>query len=682
MSTIKIPQAAVSSYSAMRLLAASWLRLLAGLLVAMLSFSAAALNCATPGKDGAGGTLNGVINRYWPGTASASAGATSIVLGSSIGSGAAIAVGDLLLVIQVQDAAIDRSNDNTYGSGNGLNRGSGSTALNSAGLYEYVRATNAAAIGGGTVTVVGGSGAGLLNTYTDAAASSTQGQRRFQVVRVPQYTTATLGSGLTAMAWNGSTGGVLVFDVAGQLTLGGATVSVNGLGFRGGAARELTGGPGANTDYRTNAANDNNGSKGEGIAGTPRYVNNLGVLLNTGSEGYPNGSHARGAPGNAGGGGTDGNPVDNKENTGGGGGSNAGGGGKGGNGWRSASPTGGFGGFDYAPSLNPGRLFLGGGGGSGTNNNGTGDIGAGFASSGAAGGGLVMIRAGSITGNGTISANGANANNSARNDGSGGGGAGGSVLVYVNAVSAGLLSVQVKGGNGGTNAGGTNAGSSAAPAHGPGGGGSGGFVVTSATVSASINFDGGAAGTTVVNTDNFGATAGNSGTNATLNSGQIPGVSSGSECSPRLVFMKTVSVFRDPFNNTTNPKNIPGAEVLYTLRVTNTGTGTVDTGATVITDPIPANTELFLGDLGVANSGPIAFVQGTSTLTWTFDSLASTSDDVSFSKDNCANFVTPTPTLNYDSTVNCIRLNPKGVMAAASAAGNSYFELKFRVRVK
>ncbi len=789
--------------------ARAWLRLLTGLMVAMLSFSAAALNCATPGKDGPGGTLNGVINRYWPGTASASAGAASIVLGASSGSGAAIAIGDLLMVIQMQDAAIDRSNDNTYGGGNGLNPASGSTALNSAGLYEYVRATSAAAIGGGAVTVVGGSGAGLLNSYTNADASNTQGQRRFQIVRVPQYTTATLSSGLTAIAWNGSTGGVLVFDVAGQLTLGGATVSVNGLGFRGGAARELTGGPGANTDYRTNAANNNNGSKGEGIAGTPRYVNNLGVLLNTGSEGYPNGSHARGAPGNAGGGGTDGNPVDNKENTGGGGGSNAGGGGKGGNGWRSASPTGGFGGFDYSPFLNPGRMFLGGGGGSGTNNNGTGDRGAGFASSGAAGGGMVMIRASLITGGGTISANGANANNSALNDGSGGGGAGGSVLVYVKTVSSGLLSVQANGGNGGTNAGG-----STAPEHGPGGGGSGGYVASSSVMSTSVNFAGGAPGTTAGGS-NFGATAGESGSRASLSSTAIPGVRSGAECAvvivknfnpdtvtpggtstlsvtltspnsvpitgiglndvfpalpgamtvaapltitnscspgvlldsggntlaaadkgirlnngslaangsctfsvkvtaselgtytnvipvgalvsanggtnsalvtdiltivspPSLVFVKTVSVISDPFNLATNPKNIPGAEVLYTLRVTNTGLVSAGVDSIVIIDPMPANTELFVGDLGVTGSGPIAFVQGTpgSGLTWK-------ADDATFSKSDCSTFgYAPVPAAQYDLAVKCIRLNPKGTLAAASGGANPFFELRFRVRLK
>ena len=514
---------------------ASWLRHILGLALVMLSFSAAALNCATPGKDGAGGALGGVINRYWPGTVSASAGDMSITLGSSVGAGGAVAAGDLLLVIQMQDAAIDRSNNNTYGGNNG--GGSGSTALNSSGLYEFVRATSAVATTGGAVTIVGGSGGGLINAYTNAPADNAQGQRRFQVVRVPQYTTAALSSGLTATAWNGSAGGVLAFDVAGELKLNFATVSVDGLGFRGGAARQLGGGTGASTDYRTLATTSNNGSKGEGVAGTPRYVNNggtdapsSGFLLDTGSEGYPNGSHARGAPGNAGGGGTDGNSSANDQNTGGGGGSNANDGGKGGNGWSSSSPTGGFGGFGYLASLGPARLFMGGGGGSGTTNNGTGSSAAGFASSGAAGGGLVMIRAGTITGSGVISANGSNANNSVSNDGSGGGGAGGSVLVYSSAGSVGALSIQANGGKGGSNTG-------LDSAHGPGGGGSGGYVVTSGA--ATVSYAGGPAGVTGAgfawSAGNFGATSGTSGASAAVGSADMPGVKSGAECAITVV---------------------------------------------------------------------------------------------------------------------------------------------------
>ena len=92
------------------------------------------------------------------------------------------------------------------------------------------------------------------------------------------------------------------------------------------------------------------GSKGEGIAGTPRWLWNAATsaVVDTGVEGYPNGSMARGAPGNAGGGSTDGHPSANDENSGGGGGGNGGAGGIGGNTWNSNIARGGYGGVVFA----------------------------------------------------------------------------------------------------------------------------------------------------------------------------------------------------------------------------------------------------------------------------------------------------------------------------------------------
>src|SRR5262249_21126243 len=159
----------------------------------------------------------GVVNTYWPGTANAAAGTASITLGTSRGAGVPIASGDLLLVIQMQDAAIDSSNTGAYGDGGAGDPARGWTSLNNSGLYEYVRATGAVPVGGGTLTLQGtGAGAGLINTYTNADATGTQGQRRFQVVRVPQYSSATLSSGLTASPWDGTTGGILAVDVSGN----------------------------------------------------------------------------------------------------------------------------------------------------------------------------------------------------------------------------------------------------------------------------------------------------------------------------------------------------------------------------------------------------------------------------------------------------------------------------------
>jgi uncharacterized repeat protein (TIGR01451 family) len=541
--------------------------------------------CATPGKDGAGGTLTGVVNSYFAGSVSVAAGSTSVTIGSGTGANVNIAAGDLLIIMQMQDASISSVNDERYGDGTGTaggttGNGSGSTALNSAGLYEYIVATSAIAFGsGGTLNFNGGgTGSGLINSYTSAAASGTKGASRFQIIRVPQYSSATFSSGLTASTWNGSTGGVLAVDIAGVLTLGG-TVSVDGMGFRGGAGRVLTGGAGANTDYRTLATNAANGGKGEGVAGTPRYVYSGAAVVNTGVEGYPNGSMARGAPGNAGGGGTDGHITGNDENTGGGGGGNGGAGGKGGNSWNSNLFVGGWGGAAFSSAQS--RIAMGGGGGAGSSNNGTSDPNTnttGINSSGAAGGGIVIVRAEQITGTGSITANGASALNVA-NDGGGGGGAGGTIVVVSNFGDLSGLTVSANGGKGGnawaTQAGGTCPGGGACNWHGTGGGGAGGVVLLSSAAGA-VSVTGGASGITTTDAVAYNATPGASGTSSTAATfSSFPGTDSGAECAPDMTI---TNVGSGPY--------VRGGSFTYTIGVSNLGNQTTSAVVTM-TDTLP-----------------------------------------------------------------------------------------------
>jgi hypothetical protein len=71
-------------------------------------------------------------------------------------------------------------------------------------------------------------------------------------------------------------------------------------------------------------------------------------------------------------------------------------------------------------------------------------------------------------------------------------------------------------------------------------------------------------------------------------------------------------------------------------------------------------------------------------LTYTFANLASGVDDVSFSNTGCTPFTNyiPVPDIDgFDASVTCIRINPKGVFAAASGGNNPNFEARFRVRV-
>jgi len=544
--------------------------------------------CSTNTLSAAPAPLTGVLNTYFPGAATVLKGATAIPVGTATGAGGTIAAGSLLLVIQMQDASINTGNTVVYGNGS---TGTGFTAINNAGNYEFVTATGAiGSVTAGSVPISGaGPGGGLVFGYTAAAASATKGVSTYQVVLVPQYTSATLSLATppTATPWNGTTGGVLALDIAGQLNLGGAAVSVNAQGFRGGAGMQLIGGvAGAtNTDYRqtsptayTGAVGGATGidaSKGEGVAGTPEWVESGGTFLQTTTTiGYPNGaadgSMAHGAPGNAGGGGTDSDAVNNTQNAGGGGGGNGGMGGFGGDSWNTNLSSGGEGGSPFPATID--RIAMGGGGGAGSRNNSDGDF---QASGGATGGGIIFIRADSLTGTATLTANGASAYNGTANDAGGGGGAGGSIIVLAaNGGEAGLT-LQANGGRGG-DAWDTDP-YILADRHGPGGGGAGGVILVSGAP-ASSSVSGGANGTTLTPGVAYGSTPGSAGTiatNATL--GQVTGIQSASLCTPDMTLGKSHG----------GGNLVRGSTVTYTIPVSNVSPYVSTIGIVTVNDTLP-----------------------------------------------------------------------------------------------
>ena len=143
---------------------------------------------------------------------------------------------------------------------------------------------------------------------------------------------------------------------------------------------------------------------------------------------------------------------------------------------------------------------------------------------------------------------------------------------------------------------------------------------------------------------------------------------------------KTAAVVSDPLNGSLAPKAIPGAAVDYTITVSNTSNRALDDGTVAVADLVPVKTKLYIKDLGLTGSGPVAFNQALlSGLTFTFTSLASTTDDVFFSKDGGVTYTyVPVPDADgCDALVTHIRVRPHGSLATSGA-----FNVRFRVIVR
>jgi uncharacterized repeat protein (TIGR01451 family)/gliding motility-associated-like protein len=588
--------------------------------VTTLLFSASVSNaqtpvCATPGADGAG-NLSTAANTFYPsktGSVTLNSGSTSLELdpvpgsftvGSTVFSfgNTQITKGNLLLIVQMQGADANTTNTSSYGSGVAANDGSGYTGTVTAGRYEYVVALNDITTAGGTLQFKGaGTGGGLVNSYVNSDATATKGQRRFQIVRLMQYSNLTMTTDIKTIPWNGKAGGLIAIDVAGTLTMNGRVIDASATGFRGGYLLPRTI---ANTQQSLYVTTNSTlaSTKGEGIVGTPRFMWDGYNQVDNGVQGYPNGDYGRGAPGNAGGGG-------NVHNAGGGGGGNGSAGGLGGWGWDSGDPTfganqvtGGRQGSTTPYALN--RLFLGGGGGAGDANNATNGV------RGGVGGGIILITANKIDGTGTILANGGRGEagglgNAA--DGAGGGGAGGTIFISVaNPSPTANLTIQAKGGNGGN--------SFTTTAHGPGGGGGGGVIhykIPNATITATS-----AAGLSG-RTNNGVTQAGNANSNVPYGStdGSGPGIVNlftvndlppelqgvSSTCLPNLVITKS----------RTNPTvSVPaGSTTVYTININNTGGGAEGVR---INDQLPAGLT-FLSATIVYSTSPSTVVTVTNS---------------------------------------------------------------------
>lgn len=364
--------------------------------------------------------LTGIINHYTP-VLGFGCDSSTLQVGPVTGFNS----GDKVLLIQMQVPQVDLSNTPSFG-----------TAINTSciGNYELNRIQSVA---GNTIQLQ----FSLIRPYDLSG--------KVQLVRVPEYDSAMV-CGITCLPWNGTVGGVLALDVQNLVLMG--NLDVSGLGFRGGQV-ETNNIPWVfgEQQYFYPPQSIFAAQKGEGMVLIPQDF-----------------SFGRGRAGNGGGGG-------NAHNGGGGGGANGGIGGDGGLEITfpppSATPnTSGIGGQKYFDNQTD-KILLGGGAGAGHANDQLG-------SSGGAGGGIVFLSANSLQTNGfDILANGVDVfGGPEHNDGQGGGGAGGTIVLQLGTVN-GTLNCELRGGRGGS-----NPYTPQSQIHGPGGGGSGGKLLLSQAV--------------------------------------------------------------------------------------------------------------------------------------------------------------------------------------------------------
>lgn len=353
-------------------------------------------------------SISGIINKYAQ-VLDIDTCLNEVLIGDATGFG----VGDRVLLIQMKGALIDESNTPSFGT---------IIDFGNAGNYEF-----------GTIAKI----KGLQITLQNKLVRTYNTKGAVQIVRVPQYVDGVVTSTVTGLPWDGARGGIVVLEASASVTLN-ADINVNGLGFRGGDSSENSAAP-FDSDYYTSRTSGDGGIKGEGIV-------QVTLTFEAG----------RGPLANGGGGG-------NNQNGGGGGGGNGGNGGTGGDQTelRGRFPNGGIGG---RPIPQPDKIFFGGGGGGAHENDSRG-------TSGARGGGIVIIRTPVIKGGGRIFANGFDAREAGA-DGAGGGGAGGTIVLDVDPVPN-TITLSAVGGKGGNN----NADTLPTYCYAPGGGGSGGRVV-------------------------------------------------------------------------------------------------------------------------------------------------------------------------------------------------------------
>ena len=163
-------------------------------------------------------------------------------------------------------------------------------------------------------------------------------------------------------------------------------------------------------------------------------------------------------------------------------------------------------------------------------------------------------------------------------------------------------------------------------------------------------------------------------TSEAANDGQHSDAANYTVSSALLALAKTILGTTDEFGS---GYAIPGASVEYQLRVTNSGTGSVDNNTVVVTDVIPANTKVCVAG---ACGGVPSFVDGGTSSGLT---AAAFEYSIVAAPNECApaSFVGYTPTADADgadAAVTCIRQAPTGAMNGSGG----FFDVRFFVVIE
>ena len=152
-----------------------------------------------------------------------------------------------------------------------------------------------------------------------------------------------------------------------------------------------------------------------------------------------------------------------------------------------------------------------------------------------------------------------------------------------------------------------------------------------------------------------------------------------------LQLNSTALVISDPVNGSSNPKAIPGAVIDYSVRASNTGTLSSDLNSTMLVQAIAADSEFYVGT--DSSISPVTFVNGSGNnrtgLTFTFDSLTSTTDSLEFSSDggNTFGYQPGAGADGFDPAITHFRLRLDGSMNPSLGNLQPYFDYQYRVRL-